>query len=180
MPELSPRLMLMVVIGAAAVGLGGALYLGGGAQSAPLPEASVVAAPAPELIVAHVSGAVRDPGLVSLAGPARVADAVRAAGGATSGADLSAINLASLVADGDQIVVPAVGEPGEAGDGLIDLNRATAQELAQLHGIGPVLAERIVAHREEHGPFDSVESLLDVPGIGEAKLALLRPGVSTP
>jgi competence protein ComEA len=84
------------------------------------------------------------------------------------------------VADGDQIVVPAVGEPGEVGDGLIDLNRATAQELAQLHGIGPVLAERIVAHREEHGPFDSVESLLDVPGIGEAKLALLRSGVSGP
>lgn len=179
MPELSPRLMLMVVIGAAVVGLGGALYLGGGAQSAPLPETSVAAA-APELIVAHVSGAVRDPGLVSLVGPARVADAVQAAGGATSVADLSAINLASPVHDGDQIVVPAVGEPGETGDGLIDLNRATAQELSQLHGIGPVLAERIIAHREEHGPFDSVESLLDVPGIGEAKLALLRPGVSAP
>ncbi len=179
MPELSPRLMLMVVIGAAVVGLGGALYLGSGAPPAPLPEAPV-AVVAPELVVVHVSGAVRDPGLVSLVGPARVADAVRAAGGATSAADLSAINLASPVADGDQIVVPAVGERGEAGDGLIDLNRATAQDLIRLQGIGPVLAERIVAHREEHGPFDSVEALLDVPGIGEAKLALLRPGVSTP
>jgi competence protein ComEA len=171
--------MLMVVIGAAVVGLGGALYLGSGAPPAPLPEAPV-AALAPELIVVHVSGAVRDPGLVSLVGPARVADAVHAAGGATSVADLSAINLASSVGDGEQIVVPAVGESGEAGDGLIDLNRATAQDLAQLHGIGPVLADRIVAYREEHGRFESVESLLDVPGIGEAKLALLRPGVSTP
>ena len=82
--------------------------------------------------------------------------------------------------DGDHIVVPSIGERIGVDDGLVDLNRSTAAKIAELQGIGPVLAERIVAHREEHGPFESIEDLLDVPGIGEAKLALLRSGVSSP
>ena len=178
MPELTHRIVLTTVIGAAVVLLGGALYFGGGAAPAPLPEAAS-AGTIDAVIVVHVSGAVRHPGLVSLQAQARIADAVNAAGGAAGNADLGAINLAGPVGDGDQIVVPVIGDAEGAADG-VDLNRASAQDLAGLHGIGPVLADRIVAYRDEHGRFESVEDLLDVPGIGEAKLALLRPGVASP
>jgi competence protein ComEA len=111
-----------------------------------------------------------------------VADAIAAAGGVLPGALIEAINLAEPLTDGSQVIVPgpATAPDGTAsatvpsGDGRIHLNRATAAELDDLPGIGPVIAERIVAHRSEHGPFRAVEDLLDVPGIGEAKLANLR------
>lgn len=179
MPQLSPRLTMTIVIGAAVAALGGALYFGRGPDPGPPSEPSALE-PAAEVLVVHVSGAVVRPGLVSLVAPARVADAIDAAGGAAAIADLGAINLADTVGDGDQIDVPIFGEADEADGGLVDLNRASAQDLSGLHGIGPVLAERIVAYRDEHGRFETVEDLLDVPGIGEAKLALLRPGVSAP
>jgi len=178
-PQLNPRLT-MTVVGAAIVAvLGGALYFGSG-PAATVTSEIPAAQPRAARLVVHVSGAVVRPGLVSLGEPARVADAIDAAGGATTTADLGALNLAGPVRDGDQIDVPNVGERDDAEDGLVDLNEATAQQLANLHGIGPVLADRIVAYREEHGRFEVVEDLLDVPGIGEAKLALLRPGVSAP
>ena len=175
----SSRLSLLVVIGAIVVAVGGGIYFGRGPESS-LPRPSAAAESVEETVVVHVSGAVRHPGLVSLPIPARVADAVEAAGGATDEADIGALNLAGPLRDGEQIVVPAYGESRNPDDGGVDLNRATANRLAELHGIGPVLADRIVAHREEHGPFETIEDLLDVPGIGEAKLALLRPGVSAP
>ncbi len=178
MPQISGRLTMVAAAGALGLAVAGGLYFGGGATSPVPPEPTTV--PAATSIVVHISGAVRDPGLVSLDLPARVADAVVAAGGATMMADLASINLAAPVRDGDHIVVPVAGVAAADDDGLIDLNRASADELATLHGIGPVLAERIVAFRDQHGGFDSIEDLLDVPGIGEAKLALLRPGVSTP
>jgi competence protein ComEA len=95
---------------------------------------------------------------------------------------MEAINLAEPVVDGMQVLVsgpetPPVGTEGSGSspsEGPLHLNRATAAELDNLPGIGPVIAERIVAHRTEHGPFTAVEDLLDVPGIGEAKLASLR------
>ncbi len=178
MPELSPRLTMLAVAGAIAVSLAGFWYFGRGTQTI---EPEPATASSTGTLVVHVSGEVLEPGLVSLRDPARVADAVGAAGGATRAADLGAINLADPVRDGDQIVIPAIGarDAGTA-EGLVDLNRGTAQDLAGLHGIGPVLAERIVAYRDEHGPFETVEDLLDVPGIGEAKLALLRSGVAAP
>lgn len=130
-------------------------------------------------IMVHVSGEVRVPGLVRLPEGARVGEAVAAAGGVTPLADLSSVNLAAPLADGQQVAVPGRGrsDPGPAagsGVGRVRLNSATAAELEALPGVGPVLAGRIVAHREAHGPFASVEDLLDVPGIGEAKLAALR------
>ena len=131
----------------------------------------------------HVSGAVRRPGLIEIAPGARVADAVVAAGGATFEADLSSLNLAGPVTDGARVVVPdrRSGSVDSAGaDGPIPVNRATAQELERISGVGPVLAERIVAHREAHGPFSVVEDLLDVPGIGEGKLAAIRDDVAVP
>ena len=131
-------------------------------------------------ITIHVAGAVRSPGLVTVGAGDRVAHAIAAAGGALGVADLSALNLAANVADGDQVMVPVKGEAGDragntdVAEGLVDVNRGTAAELEALPGVGPVLAERIFAYREQHGPFETVEDLLDVPGIGEGKLAALR------
>lgn len=132
-------------------------------------------------ITVHVAGAVRQPGLVVLRAGDRVAHAVAAAGGALAAAELSALNLAATVEDGDQVIVPLQGEvidrragTGADDDGLIDINDGAASDLEGLPGVGPVLAERIYQYRQEHGPFETVEDLLDVPGIGEGKLAALR------
>lgn len=130
----------------------------------------------------HVSGAVARPGLVEVPRTARVADAVAAAGGATAEAELAAINLADALHDTQQIVVPnsqaSAGHP--VADGVIHLNRATTEELESIPGVGPVLAGRIIAARELLGGFSAVEDLLDVSGIGEARLATFRDLVAVP
>ena len=135
-------------------------------------------------ITVHVSGAVLSPGVVQVAAGARVGEAIAAAGGARPDADLGRVNLAAPLADGQQLFVPESSPDGEAGaaagDGRIRVNLAGVEELEALPGVGPVLAERIVAYREEHGPFAVVEDLLDVPGIGEGKLAALRDAVLVP
>lgn len=133
-------------------------------------------------ITVHISGAVARPGLVSIPDGSRMADAVAAAGGALPTADLGSINLARQVRDGDHVIVPVHGEgnPGTGEPAGIDINTATAGELEALPGVGPVLAERIVAFRVERGPFSAVEDLLDVPGIGEAKLAQMRDAIAEP
>ena len=119
--------------------------------------------------------------MVSLPATARVLDAVEAAGGATVDAELDRLNLAAPLVDGVQIQVPAFGEvltqsetviglEPSTGDAPIDINTASLGELERLDGVGPALAEAIVDHREEHGPFSRVEDLLAVTGIGPAKL----------
>jgi competence protein ComEA len=153
-------------------------------------------------VVVHVAGAVHRPGVYRLAAGARVEQAVQRAGGATRRADLTAVNLAAEAEDGRQIVVPERIAPGHGGGGAaggsagapggdpaaggaagsppavpIDLNRASAEELQQLDGIGPGLAGRILAYREEHNGFGDVEELADVPGIGPKRLAALRESV---
>ncbi|WP_454729546.1 ComEA family DNA-binding protein [Cellulosimicrobium protaetiae] len=136
-------------------------------------------------VVVHVVGQVATPGLVTVPADARVADALEAAGGATAEADLAALNLARTVTDGEQIVVPRPGEAvpaagsappaaGSTAGGAVDLNAADAAALDALPGIGPVLAERIVAWREENGPFTTVDELGEVSGIGPAVLADVR------
>jgi competence protein ComEA len=144
-------------------------------------------------VVVHVVGAVAAPGVQRLPTGSRVIDAVEAAGGAAPDADLSRVNLAAVLADGQQVVVLRPGEAppaaagagpsgpgaddgaGGEGDGpLVDINRASAAELEELPGVGPATAEAIIAHREQNGPFASVDDLLDVRGIGEAKLEQLR------
>lgn len=143
--------------------------------------------PGPPVLEVHVAGWVVSPGVVTVAEGSIVAGAIDAAGGLRLGARADLINLAASVADGDQIVVPGPGETGGSagdevstgsGDGLVSLNRATAADLETLPGVGPVLAERIITHREARGGFDTVEDLLEVPGIGEAKLASIRDLVS--
>jgi competence protein ComEA len=160
---------------------------GGGAGSTASPVAGVVV---------HVVGQVHTPGVVELPAGSRVADALRAAGGATDGADLSAVNLARVLVDGEQVVVPAPGEapaaaagsgrgsvpggaPGTAGGpAVVDLNAAGLAELDALPGIGPVLAQRILDWRTDNGPFRDVEELGEVAGIGETLLGRIRPMVA--
>lgn len=151
----------------------------------PVPVGSATAAPPTEIVV-DVAGKVRRPGIAVLAPGDRVVDALRAAGGPRRGVDLSQLNLARLLVDGEQILVgvaappgvaaSAAGDPsGQGGGALVNLNTATPGQLEELPGVGPVTAEAIVAFRTEHGAFTSVEELLDVSGIGEATLAEIAP-----
>lgn len=137
------------------------------------PPASVTATPA--VIVVAVMGQVHNPGLVELPAGARVADALAAAGGPLPETDLSTLNLARRLVDGELVTVG--GLPPENG-GLLNINTATAADLEELPGVGPVLAGRIVAYRDEHGGFRSVEELRNVPGIGDATFAELAPRVT--
>ncbi|QBI53297.1 helix-hairpin-helix domain-containing protein [Streptomonospora litoralis] len=154
-----------------------------GADPAPSPR-TAAASPAPDVTV-HVGGDVRSPGLVTLPAGSRVADAVEEAGGLTRDAEPGTLNLARPLVDGEQVLVgapapapPAAGPapggaPGPAGapGTPIDLNTATVGQLQELPGVGPVLAERIAAHRTENGGFSAVEQLRDVSGIGEQRYA---------
>jgi competence protein ComEA len=154
----------------------------GSAPSATLPVPTV--ATETSTFVVHVAGAVAAPGVYDVRGPARVVDAIEAAGGPTPHAELDSLNLAASLADGQRIYVPVVGEivepmdDGSVGDdasgGPIDLNTATVAELDQLPGVGPATASAIVEHRDEHGPFATVDDLTDVRGIGPAKLDAIR------
>ena len=140
----------------------------------------------------HVVGAVRRPGLYRLREGARVADAVERAGGATHRAELAGLNLAAPLVDGIQVLVPrrapvaANGVPADetgaaapsaaiAGLGSkVSLATATATELDELPGVGPVTAQKILDYRTEHGPFRSVDDLDAVPGIGPTRVEQLR------
>ena len=163
--------------------------------SAPSEEATT----ADVTIVVHVAGAIARPGVYELTGGARVDDAIGAAGGPSADADLDAVNLAQVLADGQRLFVPVVGSVDHAetpvlspsgGSGVgtsgpvddgspsrsdpVDLNRAGTDELEQLPGVGPATASAIVDDRERNGPFLTVDELERVPGVGPAKLAALR------
>jgi competence protein ComEA len=135
----------------------------------------------------HVAGAVRRPGLVRVPAGARVAEALLRAGGPGRRADLTGVNLAAQVEDGQQVVVPAAGgvpggtgaTPGSAAaagspEVKPSLGSATVEQLDEIDGIGPTLAERIVEYRTENGGFSSVDELQDVDGIGEKRMETLR------
>jgi competence protein ComEA len=184
-PAVSRRAALVLVVLAffAALLVGrfraGASTPGGPARATPGSTSPPAAPPAvtggPVLV--HVVGAVLHPGVYELTDGARARDAVSAAGGATRKAALDGLNLAAPVADGEQVVVPVrgrarpVAKPGKPAP--VHLNQADVAALDTLPGIGPATAQRIVAWRDQHGPFATVEGLLDVPGIGEAKLAAM-------
>ncbi len=138
-----------------------------------------------ERVVVHVAGTVTHPGVVELAPGARVIDAIEAAGGAPPTADLDRLNLAAELTDGQRVLVQNVGDPaapaapsgdvatapGAAPGGLLDLNAATSEQLEELPGIGPALAEAILTERERRGGFRNVLELRDVRGIGEKRFA---------
>ena len=155
------------------------------ASDSPAPETA--AEEAEPLILVHVAGAVKAPGLVRLFSEARIADAIAAAGGAAESADFESLNLASPVYDGMKLYVPRIGEtPGiippatpEAQTGIfsahkININTAGLSELMQLDGIGEVTAGKIIAYREQHGKFQKEEELMDVSGIGNAKYEKIK------
>lgn len=181
-------MVLAVVVLSAAVGLGIMRGQAAPVESVPLEDTSTGTGAGPEStddLYVHVLGAVEKPGLYVLDRDARLVDALAAAGGTTVEADLAAVNLARMLEDGEQVVVPAAGAmaggPGEVApppDGdRIDLNTADQAALETLPRIGPALAERIISWREENGRFASVDDLLAVPGIGEKLVAGLRDGV---
>jgi competence protein ComEA len=129
------------------------------------------------VIVVAVMGRVQRPGLVELPAGSRVADALAAAGGPLPETDLSTLNLARKLVDGELITV-GVSPPSGAASGPLNLNTATAAQLEELPGVGPVLAQRIVEYRDQHGGFRTVDELRDVPGIGDAIFRQLESRVT--
>lgn len=137
----------------------------------------------PEIFV-DVTGAVNRPGVYTLTGKSRVIDAIKAAGDSAPGADLSTMNLARVLNDGEQIYVDSLVVNGlgqrvskKTPSGPININRATARQLDALDGIGPVIAARIVEYRKINGSFLSVDDLQKVTGIGAAKFAQIKSKV---
>ena len=179
--SISRRTVTGASLAAVAIVVGGVL----GAAERVTPLAPLPAAASPletSTVDVHVAGWVVSPGVVAVAETAIVADAIDLAGGFRIGAAVDQINLAAPVRAGDQIVVPGPDDAGAGGfsEGLVVLNRASSADLQALPGVGPVLADRIVAYRDANGPFDQVEDLLQVPGIGEAKLESIRDLVRVP
>ena len=139
-------------------------------------------APTPEPIQVHVAGAVVRPGVYDLPDDGRVLDAVEAAGGFVAEADKNALNLAARVEDGERLDIPYVagyepeetdgftviedGTPSSSGAELVDINNATLDELEKLPGIGTKTAQNIIDYRDEHGPFERIEDIVNVTGIG--------------
>jgi competence protein ComEA len=178
-------LVLLVVAGFELVGNRGSQ--GGGGGKVEVAGGPAAAPPGPgrgeRRVYVHVAGAVKRPGLYRVRASGRVASAVARAGGPARGADLAGVNLAAPLQDGQQVVVPAGGVNdaaggGHAAGGRVSLGSASAEDLDGLDGIGPTLAKRIVAYRQAHGGFRSVDDLREVEGIGEKRLAALRKALN--
>lgn len=168
--------LLLVGIGCAVLVV--ALGQRGSVVVRPTPVATA-AAPVGAALFVHILGAVTRPGLYELQDGDRAIDAIAAAGGFLDTADQAQINLARFVTDGEQIIVPVIGEtpagpPGSTADGKVNLNTADVTALDTLPRVGPALADRIIAWREANGSFTAVEDLLNVAGIGDRTLEGLR------
>lgn len=156
----------------------------------PVPTATEAPSATPSPILVYVTGAVAEPETtVRVPHNSRVQDALDAVGGVSEDADLSRVNLAAIIHDGDQIHVPVLGDDSEeagvipalptpSGGTVIYINTAAAEALQSLPGIGAVMADRIIAYREANGPFTSIEQLGDVEGIGDATLEQIAPFIS--
>jgi competence protein ComEA len=200
MPDLTPRQLAVYGLALLALVVLAAWYVARGsgptAAAAGTAPAIAVRGESKGLLVVHVAGAVRRPGVYRMRAGSRVDDAVTRAGGARRRADLSALNLAAELEDGRQVLVPlrapaatAAVAPGPttaspstaaapATPGVpLNLNTATPEQLDQLDGIGPTTAQHIVEYREAHNGFGSVDELDQVPGIGETRLAAIRDKV---
>lgn len=213
---LNPRHVLVLLV-LLAIGLTWAIWTFAHARPTPIPEAhptttttgSPVAQPTsqpsppqsrgtgaktpPQVVVVYVAGKVRHPGLVRAPTGSRVADVLTLAGGALRGVDLTTLNLARLVTDGEQIIVGQPSQPTPtnppgatttsaarptAPNTPVNLNTATLDQLDSLPGVGPVLAQRILDFRTQNGPFTTVDQLQEVPGVGPKKFDSLKPHVA--
>ena len=155
----------------------------GNTEANAVPEIIPITIAEPEIFV-DVTGAVNNPGVYSLTGRSRVIDAIKAAGDSAPGADLSTINLARVLNDGEQIYVDStvVNSSGQrvskkVATGPININRATLRQLDALDGIGPVIAGRIIEYRKKNGSFLTIDDLQKVSGIGAAKFAQIKSKV---
>ena len=155
------------------------------AQESPKPALTMPAVA--KTILIHVAGKVKRPDVYPLLAGSRVSDAIKAAGGAQKGVDLSDINLARVLVDGEQVYVGYVAKVSSSSSskskktrftGVINVNRATKAEFDSLTGIGPVLASRIINYRSANGPFLALDDLLKVSGIGSKTLERIRPRLS--
>ena len=142
-----------------------------------------------EPLVVYVTGAVKRPGVYQLAQGKRIVDAIQKAGGVTAKADAITVNLAALLIDGEQVIVPEAFTPGAgaaptgagpatATSGVVHLNSANVTALDALPGVGPATAQRILDWRDAHGGFKTVDDLMEVPGIGPSKFEALRDFVA--
>ena len=161
------------------------LVVRGTSQQIPLAPPELLVTESIGQVTVDVAGAVNQPGVYSLPSNSRVIDAIKAAGNTVKGADVSDINLARVIKDGEQVYIYPPGKAGSSvrtstqrvkarPSGPIALNRASTKELESLDGIGPVLAARIVSYRSQNGPFLTVEDVLKVSGIGAAKFAQFK------
>ncbi len=155
---------------------GGLIWL---ALSKPRGEpATLLPTSTPAKLVVYVSGAVMTPGIYSLPTGSRVGDAIQAAGGLATGAETDTVNLAMPLKDGDQISIPGTVNPSHVIASRININTATADELATLPGIGPTTATNIIDYRLQHGPFQSIQDIQNVPGIGPETFAMIENYIS--
>lgn len=173
----------LAIVAAIVLALSVLIVLRGNTQITAAPEIIPITIAEPEIFV-DVTGAVNRPGVYSLAGRSRVIDAIKAAGDSAPGADLSTINLARVLNDGEQIYVDstAVNSSGQrvskkVASGPININRATLRQLDALDGIGPVIAGRIIEYRKKNGSFLTIDDLQKVSGIGAAKFAQIKSKV---
>ena len=171
------------IIASVVLALSVLIVLRGNTQINAAPEIIPVTIAEPEIFV-DVTGAVNNPGVYSLTGRSRVIDAIKAAGDSAPGADLSTINLARVLNDGEQIYVDStvVNSSGQrvskkVSSGPININRATLRQLDALDGIGPVIAGRIIEYRKKNGSFLTIDDLQNVSGIGVAKFAQIKAKV---
>jgi competence protein ComEA len=171
------------IIAAIVLALSVLIVLRGNTQIAAAPEIVPITIAEPEIFV-DVTGAVNNPGVYTLTGRSRVIDAIKAAGDSAPGADLSTINLARVLNDGEQIYVDStvVNSAGQrvskkVSSGPININRATLRQLDALDGIGPVIAGRIIDYRKKNGSFLTVDDLQKVSGSGAAQFAQIKSKV---
>jgi len=141
-------------------------------------EVTLLPTATPSLLTVYVSGAVATPGVYTLPEGSRIAAAVKAAGGMLPGAETNNINLALLIADGQQINVPGIVDTSHVNAGRVDINTATLAELDALPGIGPTTAQSILDYRLQNGPFQVIQEIQNVPGIGAATFAQIQDYIS--
>ncbi|CAB4777771.1 unannotated protein [freshwater metagenome] len=175
----------LLSISALVIALSIFLVIRGATEEVSLAPAGLSVTETVAVVTVDVAGAVKTPGVYSLPANSRVMDAIKAAGDKLKGADLSDINLARVIKDGEQIYIYPPSKGGSSvrispqrakakSSGPIALNRASAKDLESLDGIGPVLAARIVAYRNQNGPFLTVDDLMKVSGIGSVKFSQFK------